>query len=72
MTDKNISYGSCEKHPNFPLADCPQCDIDKAVADIESRIQAGRIVISQAKQQLKNLYAKKNAYENLRHKYQQP
>jgi hypothetical protein len=61
----NLTFGSCEKHPNFNMVNCPVCQVEdmkaaeglvnKKIDEIESRILAGKEIIKQCKEQLRNL-----------------
>lgn len=65
--ENKISFGNCIKHPNFPMMNCPICNIDKEVSALESRIGAGEVVLNQSKKQMRNL--KKHTKELIRLKF---
>lgn len=67
------TFGNCEKHMNFPLANCPVCEseavgkiYDDEIAKLDARISAGKEVIRLAKEQLKVLRSRKRELERLK------
>lgn len=62
----NVSFGNCEKHPNFPMINCPGCEVDIIIDETESRIAAGEDVLEQCKKQMKILKGKRKAFQRIK------
>jgi hypothetical protein len=63
-----MTYGACEKHPNFPLTNCPECkrelreislglstDIAKGLSGTQPSQQDKSVMIKLTPQEIKNL-----------------